>query len=65
MRRSLCSRELRDEGVVTTALRRVEQPCVFLLVHADTATVAASHLARLPFVAEGLLAFDIVEVAEI
>jgi uncharacterized protein YciI len=54
--------ELRAEGVLSASYRRADGAGVFGIAHgADLAAVKAQ-IARLPFVAHGLIEFDYVEI---
>jgi muconolactone delta-isomerase len=56
--------ELRSEGVVVHAFRSSGEPTIYLIVDATTDEEAREQMARLPYVAAGLLTFDYVEVAQ-
>ncbi len=58
-------RELRGEGVVRSGFRRTGRPGVYLLVEADTPEAAEQQMARLPYVARGLLSFEYEPVTEL
>jgi uncharacterized protein YciI len=55
--------ELKAEGTVVIALRRHDRPGAFLVVEAESLDDARRRLARLPYVAKGLLALDYTEVS--
>ena len=56
---------LREEGLVLEAFRRSHEPGVFLILQAESIDDARRELARLPFVAEGLLLLDLIEIYRI
>lgn len=57
--------ELRAEGMVTAVFKRVAGGGVYTFVEAASHDEAVRQLGRLPLVREGLLAFDLVEIAEL
>jgi hypothetical protein len=57
--------DLQGEGVVEHAYRRSEGPGVLLIVNAGDPEDAQRQLGRLPFVALGLLTFDLIPIYEI
>jgi hypothetical protein len=57
--------DLKGEGVVEHAYRRSHGPGVFLIVNASNLEDAQRQLGRLPFVALGLLTFDLTPINEI
>jgi muconolactone delta-isomerase len=56
------SLELQDEGSTLIAVRRLDHPGVMLVIEADDREQAEANMARLPFVAEGLMSLDYVQV---
>jgi hypothetical protein len=56
--------DLQGEGVVEHAYRRSQGPGVFLIVNASDLEDAQRQLGRLPFVALGLLTFDLTPINE-
>jgi len=56
--------DLQGEGVVEHAYRRSQGPGVFLIVDANDLEDAQRQLGRLPFVALGLLTFDLTPINE-
>jgi uncharacterized protein YciI len=59
------SQQLQDEGSTLFAVRRTDRPGVFLLIEADDLAHAQANMARLPFVAAGLMTLDYVEVSRV
>lgn len=57
--------ELRAEGVVTAVYLRGDGGGVISVVAAADRDQAATQLGRLPFVRDGRLTFDLVEVTEL
>jgi hypothetical protein len=57
--------DLQGEGVVEHAYRRSQGPGVFLIVNASNLEDAKRRLGRLPFVAQGLMTFDLTPINEI
>ncbi|MDT0469264.1 YciI family protein [Streptomyces gibsoniae] len=58
-------RELKADGIVLSAFRRHDGPGAFLVVEADSLQDAEAELGRLPYVANGLLTFDYVEISRL
>ncbi|MEV6995096.1 YciI family protein [Streptomyces sp. NPDC093228] len=59
------SDELKAEGITLMAVRRVDRPGVYLVMQAENREAVQAALGRLPFVAEGLMTVDIVEVTRL
>ncbi|TWP43311.1 hypothetical protein FKR81_42665 [Lentzea tibetensis] len=57
--------QLRAQGTVKAVFKRVFGGGVVSLVEADSVEQAVEQLARLPLVREGLLRFELTEVAEL
>ena len=57
--------DLQGEGVIEHAYRRSQAPGVLFIVNADDPEDAHRQLGRLPFVALGLLTFDLTPIYEI
>jgi hypothetical protein len=57
--------ELRNEGLIVDVFRRSHEPGVFLILEAESVADAEHQLARLPFVAEGLIKIELVEIYRI
>jgi uncharacterized protein YciI len=56
--------ELKAEGTVTAAFRRVGGPGILTILSAASLADVTAQMARLPFVAHGLLTFDYEEITE-
>jgi muconolactone delta-isomerase len=54
--------ELRAEGILSSAYRRLDDSTVFGIVHGADLDAVKAQLARLPFVAHGFSEFEYVEV---
>ncbi|MEV6996018.1 muconolactone Delta-isomerase family protein [Streptomyces sp. NPDC093228] len=59
------SEELKAQGTTLMVVRRVDRPGVFLIMQAESQEAVQEALGRLPFVAEGLMTLDIVEVTRL
>jgi uncharacterized protein YciI len=55
-------RRLKADGVVLCSFRRTDKPGAFLIVEADSLDSARERLDQLPYVANGLLTFEFIEV---
>lgn len=55
-------RSLKADGVVLSSFRRTDKPGAFLIVEADSLDSARERLSQLPYVANGFLTFEFIEV---
>lgn len=56
------SLQLQDEGSTLFAVRRLDQPGVYLLIQASDLADAEANMSRLPFVSAGVMAVSYIEV---
>jgi hypothetical protein len=59
---SAISLQLQKEGIILIAVRRLDHPGVFLVVEAEDRAHAEANMARLPWIADGTMTFDYIEV---
>jgi hypothetical protein len=56
------SLQLQREGITLIAVRRLDHPGVFLTIEAEDRAHAEASMARLPWVADGTMTLDYIEV---
>lgn len=62
---SAMSLKLQEEGITLIAVRRLDHPGVFLIIEAGDRAQAEEHMARLPWVQDGTMTLEYVEVDKV